>query len=119
MLTLDSKGNVSDFALLVGASRPTVQGLVKKGVLVKGASTGDWLLAYCAYLRERAAGRSEDSALASERRMYTAARRKRAEVELQAREDELIRRDVAERDVRAIAGAVVGGLENLRARLAP
>jgi phage terminase Nu1 subunit (DNA packaging protein) len=70
----------ADFGALVGISQQAVSDLVSKGVLVDGDPLGVWLLAYCARLREQAAGRmgseiggldlaQERAALAREQRM--------------------------------------------------
>lgn len=70
----------TDFGALVGVSQPAISALVDKGVLAHGDAAGVWLLAYCARLREQAAGRlgsaaggldlaQERAALAREMRM--------------------------------------------------
>lgn len=68
-----------DFAEIVGLSEARVSQLVKEGLLVRGATGGEWLLAYCDQLREVAAGRApsageldpiqEKAALDREKRM--------------------------------------------------
>ncbi|WP_223210451.1 hypothetical protein [Leptothrix cholodnii] len=45
------------FGALVGISQPAVSGLVQAGVIEAGDPWKMWLLAYCARLREQAAGR--------------------------------------------------------------
>lgn len=45
------------FGDLVGISQPAVSDLVRAGVLPEGATARQWLHAYCARLREQAAGR--------------------------------------------------------------
>lgn len=47
----------AEFGALIGVSQPTVSDLVRSGVLQAGGSWRAWLLAYCARLREQAAGR--------------------------------------------------------------
>lgn len=47
-----------NFGDLVGITQQAVSDLVRRGVLVEGAPVGTWLTAYCAHLREIAAGRS-------------------------------------------------------------
>lgn len=68
---IDLKGKVSqaDFGALVGISQPAVSGLITSGVLGRDDSGSEWLLSYCANLRERAAGRAAagDLDLAGER----------------------------------------------------
>ena len=77
-----SQGPVTqaEFAYDVGISQQAVSDLVQAGVLLKGATEAEWLHAYCARLREQAAGRQssevggldlvqERAALAREQRM--------------------------------------------------
>ena len=53
-----------EFGKLVGITQQTTSDLIKRGILKQGATAGEWLLAYCANLREVAAGRmSADGAL--------------------------------------------------------
>jgi len=55
----------TEFGALVGISQQAVSELVQSGVLPAGAPWRTWLLAYCARLREQAAGRmgGEDGGL--------------------------------------------------------
>lgn len=53
----------AEFGDLVGISQPAVSDLVRRRVLLDGASGDEWLLAYCDHLREVAAGRGGDNAL--------------------------------------------------------
>ena len=57
------------FAALVGISQQAVSEMLARGTLLRDAPCGAWLLAYCANLREQAAGRATngDIQLASER----------------------------------------------------
>ena len=59
----------AEFGALVGISQPAVSGLIERGVLVAGGTAGEWLSAYCAHLREIAAGRQAEGGidLATER----------------------------------------------------
>lgn len=45
---------------MIGVSEPAVSGLVKRAVIRPGDTAAEWLTAYCAHLREQAAGRSLD-----------------------------------------------------------
>jgi phage terminase Nu1 subunit (DNA packaging protein) len=47
----------TDFGAMVGVSQPAISALVDKAILTHGDPAGTWLLAYCARLREQAAGR--------------------------------------------------------------
>lgn len=48
------------FAGVVGISQQRVAQLVAEGALPKDGTAGEWLLAYCARLREQAAGRGQE-----------------------------------------------------------
>src|SRR5690606_21772953 len=54
----------SQFAKIVGVSQPLVFKLLDRGTLQPGDTMGEWLLAYCASLREVAAGRGGDEQVA-------------------------------------------------------
>jgi phage terminase Nu1 subunit (DNA packaging protein) len=63
-----------EFAAAVGIAPPRVSTLIAEGHLQSGGTAGQWLLAYCARLREQAAGRTmelsaERAALAREQRI--------------------------------------------------
>ena len=79
-MILDQACRQADFGDLIGISQPSVSDLVSRGVLENGSTLRQWLLAYCARLREQAAGRmgsevggldlaQERAALAREQRM--------------------------------------------------
>lgn len=55
------------FAEWVGVSEAKVSQLVSDGVLERGQTGREWLLAYCSRLREQAAGRDPDGELAAAR----------------------------------------------------
>ena len=48
----------AEFAALIGVSEARVSQLVSEGVIVRGDSGHEWLLAYCERLRDQAAGRA-------------------------------------------------------------
>ncbi len=56
-INLEKKTTQARFAQLVGITQAAVSGLIARGVLVAGDSASNWLLAYCANLRDAAAGR--------------------------------------------------------------
>jgi phage terminase Nu1 subunit (DNA packaging protein) len=98
-----------DFAELVGVSESTVSEWVTEGVLARGASGREWLLAYCARLREQAAGRASTGPLdLSQERAGLA----RAQREGQEMKNAITRGEYAPigllADVLAIASAGVG-----------
>ena len=53
----------ADFGALVGITQQAVSAFVVQGVLVHGATGGEWLQAYCHRLREEAAGRKSNGGL--------------------------------------------------------
>lgn len=57
-LDLDFAITQEKFGDLVGISQQAVSDLLLRGVLQRGHSAGEWLHAYCANLREQAAGRA-------------------------------------------------------------
>lgn len=60
VIDLSKSVSQARFAELIGISQPAVSDLVNRGILPRGASAGEWLLAYTARLREQAAGRKGD-----------------------------------------------------------
>lgn len=55
------------FGYLVGISQQRVSDLIARGVLVDGATCGDWLCSYCGHLREISDQRASALDLATER----------------------------------------------------
>ena len=79
------------FAALIGVSAPVVTDLVQRGVIRRGQTAAEWLHAYCAHIREQAAGRAasgdldlakERAGLAREQKLLTEIKRRQAEKEL-------------------------------------
>ena len=50
----------AEFAELVGVSEARVSQLISEGVIVRGDTAQEWLVAYCERLRDQAAGRMGD-----------------------------------------------------------
>lgn len=59
---LDQPTSQADFAELVGVSEARVSQLMADGVMQRGGTAHEWLLAYCERLRDQAAGRTGDGA---------------------------------------------------------
>lgn len=93
------------FGALVGISQQAVSDLVMRGLLARDGTCGAWLLAYCANLREQAAGRAAngDLDLAAERALL--AREQRI---AQARKNALDRGELAPVDMIETVIARVG-----------
>lgn len=56
-MVTDQSCTQAEFGSVVGISQQAVSDLVTRGVLPAGATLGQWIEAYCARLREQAAGR--------------------------------------------------------------
>lgn len=69
MIDLDYQPTQTEFGALVGLSQPAVSNLLARGIIREGDTIGAWAVAYCAHLREQAAGRAAagDHDLATER----------------------------------------------------
>lgn len=79
MVDLSQPMTQTAFGDLVGISQQAVSDLVRRDVLSTGDAAGIWLHAYCAQLREQAAGRAAagDLDLAQERAMLAREQRER------------------------------------------
>lgn len=66
---LDRLLTQEEFAELVGVTQQAVSEMVGAGQLVRNETGRAWLLAYCKRLRDKAAGRDNDSVLTQERAM--------------------------------------------------
>lgn len=64
---LDDPITQDDFADLIGVSQQAVSEMFAAGHFPRKGTGRDWLLAYCKRLREKAAGRDNDSILSQER----------------------------------------------------
>ena len=61
MIDLDYEATQTALAELVGVTQPTISNLMAEGKLPSSGTLGELLLAYCARLRDQAAGRLGDS----------------------------------------------------------
>lgn len=77
---LDRLLTQEEFAELVGVTQQAVSEMVGAGYLVREETGRAWLLAYCKRLRDKAAGRDNDSVLTQERALL--AREQREAVRL-------------------------------------
>ena len=57
MIDLNSIVTQRQFGEIVGISQPAVSDLLSREVIREGQTLGQWLIAYCAHLRETAASR--------------------------------------------------------------
>lgn len=63
VIDLEIDATQEAFGEMVGISQQTVSDLMARGVLVRDATSGEWLKSYCANLREMAAGRAASGGL--------------------------------------------------------
>lgn len=111
MIDLTQQVSQSAFGDAVGISQQAVSDLLARGVIMHGQSAGEWLLSYCANLREVAAGRQagEGFDLPTER-----ARLAREQADKIAMQNAQTRRELAPayliEEVLAKAGAKVAGI---------
>lgn len=72
-----------EFAAIVGISEARVSQLATEGLMASGATAGAWLSAYCARLREQAAGRGSEDGARLQRERADLAKVQRERIELQ------------------------------------
>lgn len=82
---LDQVTSQADFAEMVGVSEARVSQLMADGVMQRGGTAHDWLLAYCDRLRDQAAGRVGDGVggldLVQERAALTRSQREKQDLD--------------------------------------
>ena len=59
---LEQRISQAEFAAMIGVSEARASQLVNEGVIVRGDSAHEWLVAYCERLRDQAAGRLGEGA---------------------------------------------------------
>lgn len=111
MLDLDAVPTFTEFGSVIGVGHPAVSDMAKRGVVSVGMTMREMLLAYCAHMREVAAGRaaSGDLDLASERAALAKAQRERIEMQNAVTRGELAPVAAIE-EVLAAAGSRVAGI---------
>lgn len=63
MVDMDNVVTQEVFGEMVGIAQQTASDLMARGILVEGATAGEWLKSYCSNLREMAAGRAASGGL--------------------------------------------------------
>lgn len=116
-IDLEAPCTQADFGALVGISQQAVSDLMGRDILKPDGTPAQWLLAYCAHLREQAAGRGADGELAFQRAEQARVARERNEIAL-AR-DRRIYASVAliELVLAMVSRSIVGVLEPLSGTL--
>jgi hypothetical protein len=85
-----------EFAAHVGITRQAVGQMAQKGILPQGGTLDEWRLAYCANLREVAAGRQSETGgfdLTDERARLAKLQADKVEIELAELRGEVVRAD--------------------------
>jgi hypothetical protein len=67
LIDTDKPISQTAFGLAVGISQPAVSAMLSDGILPDAGTAGDWLLAYCARLRDIASGRDMTGELTAAR----------------------------------------------------
>ena len=118
---LDEQISQARFGDLVGISQQAVSDLVTRGVLPPGATASQWLRAYCARLREVAAGRASmdggELDLVQERAALARAQRIGHDIKNEVAAGTYAPIDLLARVLGAASGAVVERLEGLPGRI--
>lgn len=110
MVNLSNTITQEAFGDLVGISQQTVSELLMRGVIVQGASAGEWLKSYTSHLREMAAGRAAtgDLDLAGERARLAKAQADRVEMQNAVTRGELAPVALLEQVLTAAASKIAG-----------
>jgi len=113
LIDLNKIANQRDFAKIIGVSEAAVSNMKTAGVISKGQTMGEWLLAYSAHMREQAAGRATkgDLDLATERAALAKAQRERIEMQNAVTRSELAPTILMEEVLAKVASKIVGPLE--------
>ena len=121
-MNLDLPSSQTRFAAIVGITQPRASQLVAAGVLTEGAPLGDWLKAYCSWLRDQAAGRTSENGpldLVQERARLSKEQADLAEMKRRQMQRELILLQTALDAVGVIYTQARDRLLSAGARLAP
>jgi terminase small subunit / prophage DNA-packing protein len=111
LIDLEKPTSQRRFAQIIGVSEAAVSQMVARGLLEKEQTLGQWLLAYCEDMREKAAGRAAagDLDLATERAALARASREKIDLQNAVTRRELAPVSVLE-EVLAKAGARIAGV---------
>lgn len=117
MSMLDSTTTQAEFGAIVGIGQPAVSDLLSRGVIRPGNTAGQWLIDYCAHLREQAAGRGADGELAHQRSEFARVSRERAEIKLALERKEYAAVTLLEQVLATVGRSIAGVLEPLHVTL--
>ncbi len=116
-MNLDAPCTQAAFGELIGVGQPAVSDMVTRQVLRPGDTARQWLLAYCAHMREQAAGRGADGELAFQRSELARVSRERAEIKLAKERGEYAEVALIEQVLATVGRGIVGALEPLHVTL--
>lgn len=116
-MTLTEPCTQAAFGELIGVSQPAVSEMVTREVLTPGQTAHEWLLAYCAHMREQAAGRGADGELAFQRSELARVSRERAEIKLALERRQYAPVALIEQVLATVGRSIVGVLEPLHVNL--
>lgn len=116
-MNLEAPCTQAAFGELIGVGQPAVSDMVARQVLRPGDTARQWLLAYCAHMREQAAGRGADGELAFQRSELARVSRERAEIKLAKERGEYAEVALIEQVLATVGRGIVGALEPLHVTL--
>ena len=114
---LDTTTTQAQFGEIVGIGQPVVSDLLARGIIQPGQTAGQWLLDYCAHMREQAAGRGADGELAYQRGELARVSRERAEIKLALERKEYAAVALLEQVLATVGRSIAGVLEPLHVTL--
>lgn len=117
MADLDTTCTQAAFGELVGISQQAVSDLLTRAVITPGHTAGQWLIDYCAHLREQAAGRGADGELAYQRSELARVSRERNQIKLDVERREYAAVSLLEQVLATVGRSIAGVLEPLHVNL--
>ena len=118
-MDLDAKAVQRKFGELIGVTQGAVQAYISKGFIKSPGTYREWLLAYCARLREEAAGRysAGELDLTEERARLARAQSERIEMELAVRRGELVHTSAVTERLADAAAQIAAILDSIPVKL--
>jgi phage terminase Nu1 subunit (DNA packaging protein) len=117
MTDLDATCTQAAFGELVGITQQAVSDLLARDVVTPGQTAGQWLIDYCAHLREQAAGRGADGELAYQRSELARVSRERNQIKLDVERREYAAVSLLEQVLATVGRSIAGVLEPLHVNL--
>lgn len=117
MTGLNTTSTQAEFGAIVGIGQPAVSDLLSRGVIQPGHTAGQWLIDYCAHLREQAAGRGADGELAHQRSELARVTKERADIKLALERKDYAAVSLIEQVLATVGRSIAGVLEPLHVTL--